>query len=216
MLGCQPNAVYDVLGEPGMREALRGKLLISILAGITVEQIEDVLYGDSASDTGSDDGERCRVVRAMPNTASFIRESMTLITTCSPPLPPEMLKLTTWIFTSVGQVAHIPNSAMDVCTALCGSGPAFFAMILEALIDGAVAMGIKRTQAQMMAAHTMRGTAGLVLVGEHPAAVREKVTTPGGSTIRGCLLMEEGRIRWTMANVLREATEAASRLGRKE
>lgn len=84
---------------------------------------------------------------------------------------------------------------MDASTSLCGSGPAFFALILEAAIDDAVAMGIPRAQATCMAAQTMAGTAGLVLAGEHPAILRHRVATPGGCTIGGLLVLEEGCVR---------------------
>ncbi|KAH0556390.1 Pyrroline-5-carboxylate reductase [Trichoglossum hirsutum] len=103
---------------------------------------------------------------------------------------------------------------MDASTALCGSGPAFFALILEAIADGAVAMGLPRAEAQLMAAQTMKGTAGMVLGGEHPALVREKVGTPGGCTIGGLLVLEEGRVRGTVARAVREATVVAGQLGR--
>ena len=110
---------------------------------------------------------------------------------------------------------HLPPEAMDASTALCGSGPAFFALILEAIADGAVAMGIPRAQAQLMAAQTMKGTAALVLNGEHPVGVREKVMTPGGCTSKGLLVMEDGKLRSTLARGLEEATIVASGLGKK-
>lgn len=213
LLGCKPQTVADILNEEGMRDALKGKLLISILAGVPVSQIEDILYGDIS--TGDPEAEgRCRIVRVMPNTASLIRESMTVIATSSPPLPPHLDSLVTWMFTRIGRVVHLPPSAMDASTALCGSGPAFFALILEAIADGAVAMGLPRAEAQLMAAQTMRGTSGLVLNGEHPALVREKVSTPGGCTIGGLLVLEEGRVRGTVARSVREATVVASQLGK--
>lgn len=103
---------------------------------------------------------------------------------------------------------------MDVSTALCGSGPAFLALFLEAMADGAVAMGLPRAEAQLMAAQTMRGTAGLVLNGDHPAIIREKVSTPGGCTIGGLLVLEEGTVRGTVSRSIREATVVASQLGK--
>lgn len=213
LLGCKPQMVQDVLGAEGMREALAGKLLISILAGVPVSQIETILY-DSVSAEDSQKEGRCRIVRAMPNTASFVRESMTVIATSTPPLPPAELSLVTWMFNSIGRVVFLPPSAMDASTALCGSGPAFMALVLEAIADGAVAMGLPRAEAQMMAAQTMRGTTGLVLNGEHPAILRDKVSTPGGCTIGGLLVLEEGRVRGTVAKAVREATVVASQLGK--
>lgn len=210
ILGCKPQMVKDILEVDGMREALRGKLLISILAGVPVEQIHEILYGDVKMSID----DRCRIVRVMPNTASLVRESMTVIATTTPPLPPELNSLVTWIFSRIGKVVHLPPSLMDASTALCGSGPAFMALVLEAIADGAVAMGLPRAEAQLMAAQTMRGTAALVQNGEHPALVREKVSTPGGCTIGGLLVLEEGRVRGTVARAVREATVVASQLGK--
>ena len=212
LLSCKPQMVKEILSEPGIVDAIAGKLLVSILAGVPVEQIEDILYGSSFNgDVWPDD--RCRIVRAMPNTASFVRESMTVIATTTHPLPQSSFTLLTWMFSQIGRVVHLPPSAMDACTAICGSGPAFMALVLEAIADGAVAMGLPRSEAQMMAAQTMRGTTGLVLNGEHPAILRDKVSTPGGCTIGGLLVIEEGRVRGTLARAIREATTVASMLG---
>lgn len=217
LLACKPYNLKAVLQEEGMRAALAGKLLISILAGVPVPQIEDTIYGDGSNDALPADPAvdgRCRIVRVMPNTASLICESMTVIATSNPPLPQPLNSLVTWMFNRIGRVVHLPPAQMDVSTALCGSGPAFFALVLEAIADGAVAMGLPRAEAQLMAAQTMRGTAGLVLNGEHPAMVREKVSTPGGCTIGGLLVLEEGSLRGTVARSVREATVVASQLGK--
>lgn len=217
LLSCKPYNLSAVLQEEGMREALAGKLLISILAGVPVGQIEDTIYGEGSNKTLPADPTvdgRCRVVRVMPNTASLVRESMTVIATSNPSLPQSLDALVSWMFTRIGRVVHLPPASMDASTALCGSGPAFFALVLEAMADGAVAMGLPRAEAQLMAAQTMRGTAGLVLNGEHPAMVREKVSTPGGCTIGGLLVLEEGSLRGTVARSVREATVVASQLGK--
>ncbi|KAK4193555.1 putative pyrroline-5-carboxylate reductase [Podospora australis] len=208
LLGCKPYMIKEVLSEPGVAPALEGKLLISILAGVTESQLASTL-------AAANDGKavNCTIVRAMPNTASLIRESMTVIGISNPPLEPETMGLVTWIFKQIGEVVYLPPSNMDVCTSLCGSGPAFFALMLEAAIDGAVAMGLPRAEAQRMAAQTMKGAAGLVLNGDHPALLRDKVSTPGGCTIGGLLVLEEGRVRGTVARAVREATVVASQLG---
>jgi pyrroline-5-carboxylate reductase len=209
LLACKPYMFKEILSEPGMAAALQGKLLISILAGVTEAQILTTL----ANANGGEPVPGCRVVRAMPNTASLIRESMTVIGISDPPLDPDAMGLVTWIFKRIGDVVYLPPSTMDVCTALCGSGPAFFALMLEAAIDGAVAMGLPRAEAQRMAAQTMKGAAALVLNGDHPALLRDKVSTPGGCTIGGLLVLEEGRVRGTVARAVREATVVASQLG---
>lgn len=215
LLACKPSMVEEILKEPGMTKALHGKLLISICAGVTVEQIERHLHGAVPDRDPEEDG-RCRIVRALPNAASLIRESMTVVAddnNPSAPMPPVIMQLVTWIFRRIGDVVFLPTSAMNASTALCGSGPAFFALVLEAAIDGAVAMGLPRAEAQRMAAQTMKGAAGLVLNGEHPALLRDKVGTPGGCSIGGLLVLEEGAVRGTVSRAVREAATVAGRLG---
>ena len=202
--------VSDILSEPSLKDALSGKLLISICAGVPVSQITDILDPLPCKE----DYTPCRVVRVMPNTAAIVRESMTVIATSQPPLPDNLNELVSWIFTRIGRIVQLPASMMDVSTALCGSGPAFLALMLESLADGAVAMGLPRSEAQLMAAQTMRGTSGMVLGGDHPALIREKVSTPGGCTIGGLLVLEEGRVRGTVARSVREATVVAGELGK--
>jgi len=118
-----------------------------------------------------------------------------------------------WIFTRIGKVVHLPSGNMDACTALCGSGPAFMALVMDAMADGGVAMGIPRKEAQIMAAQTMKGTSQLVLKGEHPAVLKDKVTTPGGCTIGGLMVLEEKGVRGAVSRAIREATVVASQLG---
>ena len=214
LLGCKPYHLTTVLGDPEIRDALKGKLLISILAGTPVEQIEETLYGPSSSTSKIPPSQRCRVIRVMPNIAALIQQSMTMIETPSPPLPSALASLIDWMFTRIGRIVYLPADKIDVSSALCGSGPANFALVLEGMIDGAVAMGLPRAEAQIMAAQTMRGCAGLVLNGEHPAILKEKVSTPGGCTIGGLLVLEEGAVRGTMAKSVREATVVAAQLGK--
>lgn len=212
LVACKPYVVNDVLSQDGMADALRGKLLISICAGITDKHMETAIYGD-APPLGPDQEGRVRIVRAMCNTAALIRESMTVIGLPDPPLPPQTKAIVTWIFKRVGDVVYLPTSAMDASTALVGSAPAMFALVLEAAIDGAVAMGLPRAEAQKMATQAMRGATGLVQAGEHPAILREKVSTPGGCTIGGLLVLEEGGVRGSVSRAIREATCVASQLG---
>ncbi|KAK3665223.1 delta 1-pyrroline-5-carboxylate reductase [Elasticomyces elasticus] len=165
------------------------------------------------------EAEHSKIVRAMPNTAAAVRESMTVIATSSPPLEDETAVLVDWMFTRIGRIVHLPSSNMDACTALCGSGPAFTALFLESLAAGAIAMGVPRDEAYLMAAQTARGTTQLMLKGgqdggvEHPAVLRDKVSTPGGCTIGGLMVLEEGAVRGTVSRAVREATVVASRLG---
>ena len=211
LLACKPYMVKGLLSESGMAKALHGKLLISVCAGVTVEDIEIALHGAVPVKDPEEDG-RCRIVRAMCNTAALIRESMTVITETNPPMPHDVQTLVTWIFKCIGDVVYLPPGNMAASTALCASGPAMFALMLEAAIDGAVAMGLPRAEATRMATQTMRGTTGLVASGEHPAILREKVCTPGGCTIGGIMVLEEGRARGTISRAVRESAVVASQL----
>lgn len=135
LLCCKPQMFRDILDSSEVVDALKGKLLISILAGVTVHQLEEHLYG-SISDRDPEQDGRCRIIRVIPNTAASVRESMTVIANSTPPLSPEQSSLVNWIFNSIGRVVRLPQNTLDASTALCGSGPAFMALVLEAIADG--------------------------------------------------------------------------------
>ncbi|CAK5277457.1 unnamed protein product [Mycena citricolor] len=201
LLCCKPQIAHTILGEAGMKEALEGKLLISILAGVTISQLTAWVTPTT------------RVIRAMPNTPCKIREGMTTISDSPPPSPLDRA-ITNTIFSSIGRVRFLPEKHFDACTALSGSGPAFACIFLEAMADGGVMMGLPRAEALELAAQTLQGAARMVLQGgTHPAQLKDAVTTPGGCTIAGLLAMEDGRVRSTIARAIQIATERASELG---
>ncbi|KAJ3504017.1 hypothetical protein NLJ89_g8165 [Agrocybe chaxingu] len=203
LLCCKPQIVHTILSEPGMKEALEGKLLISILAGVTMSQITNWVLPST------------RVVRAMPNTPCKIREGMTVVSNLPPSVHSEtdravILK----IFSSIGRCRFLEEKHFDACTALSGSGPAFACIFMEAMADGGVMMGLPRAEALELAAQTLQGAARMVLQGNtHPAQLKDSVTTPGGCTIAGLLALEDGRVRSTIARGIQIATERASELG---
>jgi len=141
LLGCKPYMVPAILSAAGVSDALEGKLLISICAGVTIAQLRTF-------------APNTRVVRAMPNTAARIRESMTVIA-AQPDLPQHELEMVQWIFGRIGRCLVLEEKHMDVATALCGSGPAFNALVLEAMADGGVLMGVPRAAALEMAAQSL-------------------------------------------------------------
>jgi len=144
LLACQPHMYTAIFDEPGMREALRGKLIISVLASVTTTQLELALG----------DGGDYFVIRAMPNIACFVRDSATVIESPQRAFPDALLRVTDTVFRCVGRVFYIKTPVFDVCTALCGSTPAFLAVIIESMVDGAVAMELSHQDAFHMAAHT--------------------------------------------------------------
>ncbi|KAI0331129.1 pyrroline-5-carboxylate reductase [Cubamyces sp. BRFM 1775] len=208
LLCCKPQLASTILSEPGMREALEGKLLISILAGVTISQLEAMV------------GPSTRVVRAMPNTPCKIREGMTVVSTLKPAANGDASALELErsiilnVFSSIGRCRFLEEKHFDACTALSGSGPAFACIFLEAMADGGVMMGLPRAEALELAAQTLQGAARMTLqAGTHPAQLKDAVTTPGGCTIAGLLAMEDGRVRSTIARAIQVATERASELG---
>jgi len=203
VLGCKPYMAEGILEQEGMNKALQGKTVVSMLAGMKISQLEELA------------GEGVRVVRAMPNTASKIRQGMTVIS-APPTLPDSERKLIFWMFSQIGRCTILEEKHMDACTAMGGSGPAFMMMILEAISDGGVMMGLPRQEAITMAAQVMQGAARMVLeTGEHPAVLREQVTTPGGCTIKGLMTLEEGNLRATVSKGIIDATNWAAGLGKK-
>ncbi|KAG6919933.1 hypothetical protein DXG01_013282 [Tephrocybe rancida] len=224
LLCCKPQMAQAILEEAGMKEALDGKLLISILAGVTIRQISGWVLPTT------------KVIRAMPNTPCKIREGMTVVSTL-PPSPDAETDhaITLKIFSSIGRCRFLDEKHFDACTALSGSGPAFACIFMEAMADGGVMMGLPRAEALELAAqskqitlpHTqvafvdsnmylkaLQGAARMVLQGgTHPAQLKDAVTTPGGCTIAGLLAMEDGRVRSTIARAIQVATEHASQLG---
>ncbi|KAG6845735.1 hypothetical protein H0H87_005001 [Tephrocybe sp. NHM501043] len=203
LLCCKPQMAQTILEEPGMKEALDGKLLISILAGVTMRQLSGWVLPST------------KVIRAMPNTPCKIREGMTVVSTLPPSPDAEtdhaiILK----IFSSIGRCRFLDEKHFDACTALSGSGPAFACIFMEAMADGGVMMGLPRAEALELAAQTLQGAARMVLQGgTHPAQLKDAVTTPGGCTIAGLLAMEDGKVRSTIARAIQVATDHASQLG---
>ncbi|TFK72196.1 pyrroline-5-carboxylate reductase [Pluteus cervinus] len=203
LLCCKPQLAHAILGEQGMKEALADKLLISILAGVTISQIQGWVFPST------------KVIRAMPNTPCKIREGMTVVSTLPSSESSDTDRaIILKIFSSIGRCRFLEEKHFDACTALSGSGPAFACIFLEAMADGGVMMGLPRAEALELAAQTLQGAARMVLGGGiHPAQLKDAVTTPGGCTIAGLLALEDGRVRSTIARGIQIATERASELG---
>jgi pyrroline-5-carboxylate reductase len=200
LLCLKPQHMAGVLDNEPMRAALAGKLVISIAAGVRLGQLQSWLP-ESA------------LIRAMPNTPAVIGEGMTVISR-GQGVTDIQAALAHEVFRAVGRCVELDESNMDVITALNGSGPAFAYLVLEALADGAVMMGLRRDVAFNVAAQMLQGAARMVLdTGLHPAALKDQVTTPAGCTIAGLLTLEDGRIRSVLARAVEEATRVAGRLG---
>jgi pyrroline-5-carboxylate reductase len=176
------------------------QVVISILAGVSIAQLERA-FPDRA------------VVRAMPNTPATVGMGLTAIAAGSG-VSAEQMKLATQIFQAVGEVVTIPESLMDAVTGLSGSGPAYVAIAIEALADGGVAAGLPRAIADRLALQTVLGTATLLNESQlHPAQLKDRVTSPGGTTIAGVRQLEQAGFRSALIEAVIAATKRSQELG---
>lgn len=165
---------------------LAGKLLVSVCASVTTDDLR------------AWSGNRAAVVRAMPNTPCLIGAGMTVLS-AGAATNAEQLDTAVRLFEFVGRTVILDESLMDAATGLSGCGPAYVFLMIEALSEAGVKLGIDRTTSVLLAAQTMRGAAELVLRrGVHPAALKDEVTTPAGCTIDGLIALEDGRLRSTL------------------
>jgi pyrroline-5-carboxylate reductase len=202
ILCVKPKDVEEVLAEISL-EISPDKLLISVAAGVSLELLEAHVPKGS------------QVIRTMPNMAVAICEGMTVL---SPGVHvrPESLGWAKELFQSVGRALVLDEQYMDAVTGLSGSGPAYVYIIIESLADGGLKLGLPRDVAFELAAQTVLGAARNVLItGEHPAKLRDQVTTPAGTTIEGVLELEAGGLRLTLINAVVKAAERSAQLLRK-
>jgi len=199
-LAVKPNQVAEALQS--IREVWRPEcLLISIAAGITLQQLEAGL------------GEGARVVRVMPNTPALVGASASAFALGKGTRPGDG-ELVNRLLSAVGLACEVKEALIDAVTGLSGSGPAYVYQFIEALSDGGVAAGLPRDLATRLAAQTVLGAARMVLeTGQHPGALKDQVTSPGGTTIEGLHELEKGGLRATVINAVRSATARSRELG---
>lgn len=200
VLSTKPQ-VFDRL-LPDVARGVRGEtLVISIAAGVPVAAIEALLPPAT------------RVVRTMPNTPCLVDAGATAIAAGSY-ASAEDVELARKLFASVGVTVVLDEYLLDAVTGLSGSGPAYIFLIIEALSDAGVKMGLHRDSAQLLSAQTVLGSAKLLLeTGEHPGRLKDMVTSPGGTAIAGLHTLEAGGLRTTLINAVETATARAKQLG---
>jgi len=177
-------------------------LLVSIAAGVPTARLRAELP------TG------VRLVRVMPNTAALVLEAATAIAKAAG-LHAGDLETVQEIFGAVGKVVVLDEELMDAVTALSGSGPAYVALVIEALADGGVSMGLDRATAMTLAVQTVLGTARLLLeTGLHPGQLKDMVASPGGTTMAGVAALEDGGLRPALIGAIERATRRSQELGR--
>lgn len=204
LLCVKPNGIKGVLEKLKSSGLKPGTLIISIVAGATIETMENTL------------GTENPVIRAMTNTPCTVGQAMTTI--CGGTHATEKhIAIAQRIFEAVGVCMELDETHFNAVTSLAGSGPAYVFLIMEALADGGVRVGLPREAALRIVSQTLLGAATMVQQsGRHPAALRDDVTTPAGCTIGALLTMEDGKIRSVLARAVEEATKIAGNLGKEK
>ena len=200
VLAVKPQVMATVLAE--LQPLLKPRhLVISIAAGVTLQTLGEAL------------GASVRLVRVMPNTPCLVGASASGYAAGSAATPDDVA-LVGQLFGAVGKAFALPEHLLDAVTGLSGSGPAFIYVLIEALADGGVRVGLPRDVAQTLAAQTVLGAAKMVLeTGQHPAALKDAVASPGGTTIAGLHALEKSGFRAGLMDAVVAATERSKELG---
>ncbi len=200
ILSVKPQVMDKVLVEIGPA-ITHDKLVISIAAGVPIEAIERRLQPPA------------RIIRTMPNTPAFVGAGATALA-AGEHATEQDLEVAKQIFNSVGMSVVLDEAQLDAVTGLSGSGPAYVFLIIEALSDAGVKVGLSRYNAQALATQTVLGSAKLLLdTHEHPGVLKDRVTSPGGTAIAGLHTLEEGGLRTTLMNAVEAATRRSEELG---
>lgn len=202
MLAVKPQILSAIAQELGNLLPLQhSPLIISILAGVPLKQLEAAF-------------PQLPVIRAMPNTPATVGAGMTAICSGAYTHSNHQQKAQE-IFSAVGEVAEVAETLMDAVTGLSGSGPAYVALMIEALSDGGVAAGLPRPVAKQLALHTVLGTAKLIEETKiHPAELKDKVTSPGGTTIAAVSELEKAGFRSALITAVKAAAYRSQELGK--
>ena len=201
ILAVKPQQMEGMLRELGTVLTPQ-HLVVSIAAGVTITKMVKWLGNDEA-----------RIVRVMPNTPALVGASASAYASGKSATAADAV-LAQKLLSAVGVVYQVKESLLDAVTGLSGSGPAYVYLFIEALSDGGVASGLPRDIATKLAAQTVLGAAKMVLeTGQHPGALKDMVTSPGGTTIEGLHELEKGKLRGTVMSAVRAATEKSKKLG---
>lgn len=199
ILAVKPQVIDSVTNS--IADLLEGAVVVSIAAGITTARLEALCPDGTA------------IVRVMPNTPALVGEGMSAVSGGSA-ASAEQVELVRELFARIGEAVVIEERYQDAASAISGSGPAYFALVIDALARAGVRHGLTRDVAQELAVQTMRGTATLIeSTGQHPQAVIDAVSSPGGSTIAALEAMERGGLRTAIADGVSAAVKRSKELG---
>lgn len=199
-LAIKPQVFEAVAAELIDVGSMSGQLIISIMAGVPLSKLEWAFPGQP-------------IVRSMPNTPATVGSGISAIAP-GKHVEPQHLELAQSIFEAVGEVVEVPETMLDAVTGLSGSGPGYVAILIEALADGGVAAGLPRAIASQLALQTVLGTAQLLKeTGMHPAELKDRVTSPGGTTITGIAELENAGFRSALIEAVKAAWRRSQELG---
>jgi pyrroline-5-carboxylate reductase len=202
LLCTKPLDIATALADAAKMAATAPRLVISIAAGVTLAALESAA------------SENFRIIRAMPNTPALVGHGaagycLGTRASCADAATAQAL------LGAVGLAVEVPERLMDAVTGLSGSGPAYIYVVIDALADGGVRAGIPRADALRLAAQTVLGAAAMVLeTGEHPAVLKDMVTSPGGTTIAGLAVLEQHGLRSALIEAVGAAVQRATELGK--
>jgi pyrroline-5-carboxylate reductase len=200
ILAVKPQIMKQVVEEIAKYLDL-SKLIISIAAGVPLDAIEACARKD------------LKLIRVMSNICVSVREGVSAIAGGKHALKEDLMMAKT-IFDSVGKSLFIEEDLLDAVTGLSGSGPAYIFLIIDALADAGVKVGLSRDDALILASQTVLGAAKMLIeTGEHPGKLKDMVTSPGGTAIAGLHTLEEGGLRTTLINAVEVATQRSKALG---
>lgn len=200
LVAVKPQVFRAVEPDLAQAAAQQTALMISIMAGVPLSTLEAAVPG-------------WPVIRAMPNTPATVGAGVTAIAP-GKAVTPEHMDQARSIFAAVGTVVEVSESLMDAVTGLSGSGPGYITLVIEALSDGGVAAGLPRSVALQLAIQTVKGTAELLQVTDiHPAQLKDRVTSPGGTTIAGIAQLELGGLRAALIEAVVAACDRSKALG---
>lgn len=200
ILACKPKDMADLLAEVS-EKSRPGQLFLSLAAGVATSFIAERL------------NPGVQVVRSMPNTSCQVGESATAISR-GPGATAETMELIAYILGSVGQVTEVPEVQLDAVTGLSGSGPAYIYFIMEAMIQAGQSVGLPADVARALSLQTLKGAAKMLEeTGEEPSVLRERVTSPNGTTYAGLQVLNEAGFSQALVRAIGRATERSKELG---
>ena len=202
VIAVKPQIIKAVLHEVP-QGVWHDKLIISVAAGVELGAINELV------------GEKVAVARVMPNTPCLVGEGMSAIS-YNPMVSQEHINIVNNIFVSIGEACEVPEHLLNAVTGVSGSGPAYIFMIIEALIDGGVKIGLPRDISRKLAVQTLIGAATMVKnTSKHPGDLKDMVTSPGGTTMAALATLEERGLRSALITAVEVAANKAAQIGKQ-